>query len=251
MSASSKHVPLAFVRRPVVEMRDRASAWADEAERRRSVRHFSSEPVPLDVVRECVRAAASAPSGANKQPWTFVLVTDPDVKRRIRASAEAEERAFYGGRAPQRWLDDLGPFGTGPEKPFLEVAPALIVVFAQKHGERPDERHYYVQESVGLATGMLLAALHRAGLATLTHTPSPMRFLSEVLNRPERERPFLLIPVGYPAGGCRVPDIARKPLSDVLVEVGAAPGAGGSAGQEHREEDAQPHEVDTVPEVDP
>ena len=235
-------------------MRDRASAWADEAVRRRSVRRFSPEPIPLDVVRDCVRAAVSAPSGANKQPWTFVLVTDPEVKRRIREAAEAEERAFYGGRAPQRWLDELQPFGTGPDKPFLEVAPALIVVFAQKHGGGPDERHYYVQESVGLATGMLLAALHHAGLATLTHTPSPMGFLAKVLNRPERERPFLLIPVGYPARGCRVPDIARKPLSEVLVEVGGRRNAfddRGSAGEEHREEDAQPREVDAVPEVDP
>lgn len=219
MSSPPRHVPLVFVRRSEPEMRQRASAWADEAARRRSVRSFSADPIPLDVVRDCIRAAASAPSGANKQPWTFVLVTDPDVKRRIREAAEAEERAFYGGRAPQRWLDDLRPFGTGPDKPFLEEAPALVVVFAQKHGGGADERHYYVQESVGLATGMLLAALHHAGLATLTHTPSPMGFLSEVLDRPDRERPFLLIPVGYPADGCQVPDLARKDASEVLVEV--------------------------------
>jgi nitroreductase len=207
-------------------MRARASAWADEAAQRRSVRAFSSEPVPLDVIRDCVRAAASAPSGANKQPWTFVLVTDADVKRRIREAAEREERSFYGGRAPQRWLDDLEAIGTGPDKPFLETAPALIVVFAQKYGDRAEARNYYVQESVGLATGMLLAALHHAGLATLTHTPSPMGFLSNVLQRPERERPFLLIPVGYPAPDCRVPDLKRKPQSEVLVEVGSARSAG-------------------------
>jgi len=218
--SESQHIPLEFERWDEDEMRRRARAHADHAARRRSVRAFRPDPIPLDVVRDCVRAASSAPSGANKQPWTFVLVTDPEVKRRIREAAEAEERAFYEGRAPQRWLDDLAPFGTGPDKPFLESAPALIVVFAQKHGEAPDARHYYVQESVGLATGMLLAALHHAGLATLTHTPSPMGFLSDVLGRPARERPFLLIPVGYPAPDCRVPDLRRKGLDEVLVEVG-------------------------------
>lgn len=221
MTGSDGHVLLSFERRPEAEMRRRASEHAEEAARRRSVRMFSPEPIPLDVVRDCIRAAATAPSGANKQPWTFVLVTDPAVKHRIREAAEVEERAFYEGRAPQRWLDDLAPFGTGPDKPFLDDAPALIVVFAQKHGDG-DERHYYVQESVGLATGMLLAALHHAGLATLTHTPSPMGFLGRVLRRPDRERPFLLIPVGYPAPGCRVPDLRRKRLDEVLVEVSPA-----------------------------
>lgn len=222
MSASKgtvAHRPLAFERRPEAEMRARASEYARHAARRRSVRHFSPDPIPLDVVRDCVRAAASAPSGAHKQPWTFVLVTDPELKRQIREAAEEEERAFYGGRAPQRWLDDLSPFGTGPDKPFLEIAPALIVVFAQRHGTDEGERHYYVQESVGIATGMLLAALHHAGLATLTHTPSPMGFLSRVLERPERERPYLLIPVGYPAPDCEVPDLSRKSLDEVLVEL--------------------------------
>jgi iodotyrosine deiodinase len=221
------HRPLDFARLPPDEMRRLASAHAAHAARRRSVREFSGDAIPLDVVRDCIRAAATAPSGANKQPWTFVLVTDPEVKRRIREAAEAEERAFYGGRAPQRWLDDLAPLGTGPSKPFLEDAPALIVVFAQRHGAGEDERHYYVQESVGIATGMLLAALHHAGLATLTHTPSPMGFLAEVLGRPARERPYLLIPVGYPAPGCRVPDIAKKALEEVLVEVGPPDGSSG------------------------
>lgn len=201
-------------------MRQRAAEVADHLATRRSVRQFSRDPIPLDVVRDCIRAAASAPSGANKQPWTFVLVTDPDVKRRIREAAEVEERAFYGGRAPQRWLDDLAPIGTGPEKPYIEDAPALIVVFAQRHAEMADARHYYVQESVGIASGILLAVLHRAGLGTLTHTPSPMGFLSEILGRPARERPYLLIPVGYPAEGCRVPDLQRKSMDEVLVEVG-------------------------------
>lgn len=198
-------------------MRARARAFAEELAARRSVRAFSPDPVPPEVIEDCVRAAASAPSGAHKQPWTFVVVTDPALKRRIREAAEEEERAFYGGRAPERWLEDLRPLGTDADKPFLEVAPALIAVFAQKHGADATDRHYYVQESVGIACGVLLAALHRAGLGTLTHTPSPMRFLGEILGRPTHERPYLLIPVGYPAPDCEVPDLERKPLSEVLV----------------------------------
>ena len=157
------------------------------------------------------------PSGANKQPWTFALVTDPEVKRRIREAAEAEERSFYGGRAPEDWIDDLKPFGTDASKSYLESAPALIVVFSQSQGA-DGAKHYYVKESVGLAAGMLIAALHLSGLATLTHTPSPMKFLGEVLGRPDNERPFLLLPVGYPERGCQVPDITRKPLGEILVE---------------------------------
>ena len=199
------------------EMLDRARRFAEEIARRRSVRHFSSENVPREVLLRCIQAAATAPSGANKQPWTFVLVTDPVRKRRIREAAEREEREFYGGRAPQRWLDDLASLGTDADKPFLETAPALIAVFAQKHGAVADDRHYYVSESVGIAVGFLLAALHHAGLAALTHTPSPMRFLGDVLGRPDNERAYVLIPVGYPMAGCRVPDIPRKPLSEVLV----------------------------------
>ncbi len=210
--------PLAFQRLPPEAMRARAEAFLETMRRRRSVRHFSDEPIDLTVVRRCIEAAATAPSGAHKQPWTFVLVTDPETKRRIREAAEEEERAFYGGRAPERWLADLRPLGTDANKPFLEHAPALIVVFAQRFGKDQEARHYYVQESVGIACGFLLAALHHAGLATLTHTPSPMRFLSEILERPENERPYLLIPVGYPAPDCRVPDLSRKPLSEVLIE---------------------------------
>ncbi len=208
---------LDFVRLPEKDMASRARALRQELARRRSVRAFSPEPVPLDVIEDCIAAAASAPSGANKQPWTFVLVTDHTLKTKIRQAAEKEETAFYGGRAPQRWLDDLRPFGTDRNKPFLETAPALIVIFAQKHGRDAGERHYYVNESVGIATGFLLAALHLAGLATLTHTPSPMSFLRYILERPDNERAYMLIPVGWPAEACQVPDIQRKPLAEVMV----------------------------------
>jgi nitroreductase len=209
---------LEFTRYAEGEARRRAREFLHEIRKRRTVRQFSSEPVPREILEDCIAAAATAPSGAHKQPWTFVLVTDPALKSRIREAAEKEERAFYGGRAPERWLRDLEPFHTDAHKPYLEVAPALIAVFAQKHGTpAADERHYYVQESVGIAVGMLLVALHHAGLASLTHTPSPMGFLAELLERPSNERAFVLIPVGYPADNAEVPDIERKPLSEVLV----------------------------------
>jgi nitroreductase len=211
--------PLDFTRYSQEEMRRRAGEFVVSIRGRRTVRHFSNEPIPLDVVRRCIEAAASAPSGANKQPWSFVLVTDLETKSRIRAAAEEEERAFYSGRAGERWLKDLEILGTDEHKPFLEIAPALIVVFAQRHGKDADERHYYVQESVGIACGFLLAALHNAGLATLTHTPSPMGFLAKILGRPENERAYLLVPVGYPTRDCVVPDITKKQLSEVLVEI--------------------------------
>ncbi|MEM9691693.1 MAG: nitroreductase family protein [Myxococcota bacterium] len=197
-------------------MRDRADTFGGELSRRRSVRDFSPDPIPSGVVERCILAASSAPSGAHKQPWTFVLVTDPAVKTRIREAAEQEERAFYEGRAGDRWLADLEAIGTGPAKAFLETAPALVVVFAQRRGQ-DGVRHYYVQESVGIAVGMLLAALNHVGLATLTHTPSPMKFLREVLDRPRHEDPYVLIPVGYPAAGCEVPDLRRKDLEEILV----------------------------------
>ena len=184
---------------------------------RRSVRHFSRDPIPLDAVEELIRAAASAPSGAHKQPWTFVLVSNPELKAKIREAAEDEERAFYGGRAGERWLKDLEVFETDWQKPFLQDAPALIVVFAKRHGADPEDRHYYVNESVGIAVGILLAGLHQAGLATLTHTPSPMKFLAELLERPAHERAYLLIPVGFPVEDCQVPDLKRKPLDEVLI----------------------------------
>ena len=215
----TKFVPLRFTRHVPEVMRERAEGLLEELRARRSVREFSSEPLDLDVVRRCIETAAQAPSGANKQPWTFVLVTDAAVKKRIREAAEEEERAFYGGRAPERWLKDLEPFGTDEHKPFLEEAPALIVIFARKYGTTEDDKNYYVTESVGIATGFLLAALHHAGLATLTHTPSPMQFLAEILGRPKNERPFLLLPVGYPKDGTVGPDVARKTLSEVMVEV--------------------------------
>jgi nitroreductase len=211
-------IPLDFVRRPEDEMHAISRQLLDQLCKRRSVRSFSTDPIPLDVVRHAIHAAAQAPSGANKQPWTFVLVTAPDIKQKIRAAAEKEERAFYEGRAPATWLEDLEPLGTGWEKPFLEQAPALIAVFSQSVA--PDgSKHYYVKESVGLACGILIATLHLAGLATLTHTPSPMQFLCEILERPKNERPFLLMPVGYPAEDCEVPAIERRTLSEVLVEV--------------------------------
>lgn len=217
-------VPLPFERLPEAEMRRRAEAFAAELGRRRSVRHFAPDPVSAAVLEACVRAAATAPSGAHKQPWTFAVVTDPALKRRIRTAAEAEERENYGGRMNEEWRRDLAPLGTDADKPFLELAPALLVVFRQAWEERPDGtrgQHYYTQESVGIACGFLLAALHHAGLATLTHTPSPMGFLAELLERPPNEKAFLLIPVGYPAEGCRVPDLRRKPLADVLVRFDA------------------------------
>lgn len=209
---------LAFTRLDPDEMQRRADAFLKRVRTRRTVRHFSDEPVPIEVVRTCIEAAAQAPSGAHKQPWTFCLVTDPAKKKAIRQAAEVEERAFYNHRAPKPWLAALQPFATNANKPFLEQAPALIAVFA--HPKAPDgEKNYYVQESVGIAVGFLLAALHDAGLATLTHTPVPMKFMAELLERPANERAFLLLPVGFPVDDCQVPAINRKPRREHLVEV--------------------------------
>lgn len=201
-------------------MIERARAFATEMGARRSVRHFSSDPVPLALIEEVVRAAGTAPSGAHKQPWTFVAVGDPALKQRIREAAEAEEQANYSGRMSEEWLHDLKPLGTDARKPFLEDAPWLIVVFKRVFEVEDEGRkhpNYYVNESVGIATGLLLSAAHHAGLATLTHTPSPMNFLKELLQRPDNERPFLLIPMGLPAIGCLVPDLRRKSLDQVMV----------------------------------
>jgi nitroreductase len=186
---------------------------------RRSVRHFSREPVPFELIRNAIAAAGTAPSGAHQQPWTFVVVSDPEVKRRLREAAEEEERAFYEHRATPEWLEAIEPVGTDWQKPHIEDAPYVIVVFEQPYGlaEGRKRKHYYVKESVGIAVGFLLASLHVAGLATLTHTPSPMGFLRELLDRPENERPFCLIPVGYPAEGAEVPNLERKPLDEILV----------------------------------
>ena len=191
----------------------RAEAFLDLMRRRRSVRDFSDRSIDRRIIEACVRTAGQAPSGANQQPWHFEVVGDPDLKRRIRLAAEAEEHAFYEQRAPDAWLEALAPLGTDAAKPFLEIAPWLIVVFEQRHGLTPDgERvqHYYSKESVGLATGFLIAALHNAGLATLTHTPSPMGFLNEILERPPHEKPFLLLVTGHAVEGATVPDISRK-----------------------------------------
>ena len=211
-------VPLSYERRPVAAMRDAAVAFHEEMQRRRSVRHFAPDPVPRDILERCVLTAGTAPSGAHQQPWYFVVVSDPDLKRRIREGAEAEERQFYGGRAPAEWLSALEPLGTNADKPFLEEAAALIVIFARAHGVAQDSRpvkHYYVQESVGIATGLLIAAVHHAGLASLTHTPSPMGFLNAILDRPLNERPFLILVVGYPVPDAEVPDLRRHGLDEI------------------------------------
>jgi len=213
-----RFVPLPERYRPDGAPEQEARAFCERMSTRRSIRMFSDRAVSRETIEWIVRAAASAPSGANKQPWRFVAVQDPETKRRIREAAEQEERAFYERRASARWLEDLAPLGTDEHKEYLEVAPWLIVVFALARGDDGGQ-HYYVPESVGLASGLLLAAAHHAGLATLTHTPSPMNFLNEVLGRPAHERPFLLIPVGYPADDCTVPAHAleKKPLEEILV----------------------------------
>jgi nitroreductase len=200
------------------EMKRRASELYRKLRRRRTVREFSDRAVPREVIEKCLLAAGTAPSGANQQPWHFVVVSDPETKRKIRQGAEEEERAFYHGRAPDEWLEALSHLGTDEHKPFLEVAPYLIAIFAQNHGIRPDGtrfKHYYVTESVGIATGLLIAAVHEAGLVSLTHTPSPMNFLNQILGRPAHERPFLVLVVGYPKEGARVPRIAKKSLNEI------------------------------------
>jgi iodotyrosine deiodinase len=202
------------------EMEARSAAFYEQVRHRRTVRHFSNRPVPRQVVENCLLAAGTAPNGANMQPWHFVVVSDPAIKRQIRQAAEAEEREFYSGRAPQEWLDALAPLGTDEHKPFLETAPYLIIIFAQSYGLLSDGRkvkNYYVQESVGIATGLLITALHYSGLATLTHTPSPMGFLNQILDRPKNERPFLLLVVGYPAENAQVPVITKKSLSEIAT----------------------------------
>lgn len=225
MPAPDGRLPLDFRAYPADEMRRRAAAFADEMARRRTVRDFSDRPIPPGVIADALRVAASAPSGANQQPWHFVVVSDPDLKHRIRVAAEAEERAFYDHRAPDAWLDALAPLGTDADKPFLERAPALIVVFAAPFGVAPDgtrTKHYYVSESVGIATGMLIASLHHAGLATLTHTPSPMGFLRDLLGRPPHERAYLILVVGYPEPGATVPAISRKPPEEYATFLGSS-----------------------------
>jgi nitroreductase len=213
-------VPLQYSAPDERELVERAHAFYDSVNRRRTVREFSDRAVPRDVIEWCLRAAGTAPSGANLQPWRFVAVSDPAIKHRIRMAAEEEEREFYERRAPKEWLDALAPLGTDASKPFLDRAPWLIAIFSQAHGVLEDGRkvkHYYAVESVGIATGLLITAVHQAGLVSLTHTPSPMRFLNEILARPANEKPFLLLVVGYPEPGAVVPDITRKPLHEIAT----------------------------------
>jgi nitroreductase len=215
-------VPLEFTRLDTSEQSIRLKAFHEMLRTRRTVRDFSPDLVPFELIETAIRTAANAPSGANRQPWHFVAISNAEMKRKIREAAEAEEREFYGHRAPEEWLEALQPLGTDWHKPFLEIAPWLIVVFREDYGladSGEKEKNYYVMESVGIACGFLLAALHAAGLATLTHTPSPMGFLAQILNRPKNEKPYLLIPVGYPAKDTQVPNIEKKPLSQLLTVI--------------------------------
>ena len=228
MPETYPHAPLDFEVGPPEESLRRAETFYRQLDTRRSVRFYSDQPVPKRLIELAIQAASTAPSGAHMQPWTFVAISDPDVKRRIREAAEAEERASYEGRMSEEWLDALAPLGTDWQKPFLETCPWIVVLFAQRTGTHPDgskKKHYYVQESCGIAAGMFIAALHQMGLATLTHTPSPMRFLSDLLGRPTNEVPYILFPVGYPATDAMVPDLQRKPLDEVAVWVEQNEGA--------------------------
>ncbi len=216
-------LPLNFDRLTAAEQHDRADSFYEEMNRRRSVRYFSDEAVDRHLIEQAVRTASTAPSGAHRQPWTFVLVGDPEVKRRIRAAAEEEEKINYeGGRLPEHWREALEPLGTDWRKEFLETVPWIVVMFEQRYGTNNDGgklHHFYVKESCGIAAGLFIAALHHIGLATLTHTPSPMAFLTKLLGRPESERPFCMFPIGYPADDCVVPDLRRKDLDEVMVEI--------------------------------
>ncbi len=213
-------IPFRPDRLPEAEMLDRARAFHDEMERRRSVRFFSDDPVPRELIEWAIRTASTAPSGAHRQPWRFVAVSDPALKREIRVAAEKEEKESYENRMPDEWLEALRPFGTDWHKPYLETVPWIVVVFAEQYQMREDgwkRKNYYVQESVGIACGLFVAALHHMGLATLTHTPNPMQFLSRLLDRPPNEKPSILFPIGHPAADATVPDLARKPLEEVAV----------------------------------
>jgi nitroreductase len=222
-SIKANFEPLSTFREiPQEEMRARAKEFYEEVKRRRTVRDYSDREVPIDIIENCLLAAGTAPNGANMQPWHFAVVSDADIKRKIRQAAEEEEKNFYDERAPEEWLEALAPLGTDWEKPFLETAPYLIAIFAQSYGltaSGKKVKNYYVQESVGIATGLLITALHQAGLATLTHTPSPMNFLSEILGRPSNERPYLLLVVGYPKEDAQVPVITKKTLKEMATFV--------------------------------
>ena len=221
MTAARFH-SLEFQELAAEEMQKRAASFSEHLSCRRTVREFSRRELPEGVIEDCIRAAATAPSGANLQPWHFVLVSDPSVKKRIREAAEEEEHDFYTRRAPREWLDALAPLGTDEHKPFLEDAPCLIVVFSRRFDRRDDGsiiKQYYVNESVGIATGMLISAVHDVGLVSLTHTPAPMSFLGNILGRPDNESPFLILVVGYPAEGAQVPVISKKPLGEIVTRV--------------------------------
>ncbi len=219
--AEAKLIPLVGYREySMAEMEKRSADFYADIRRRRTIRDISPRPVKREIIENCLLAAGSAPNGANMQPWHFVVVSDPETKKQIREAAEAEEREFYENRATEEWLEALSHLGTDAEKPFLETAPYLIVIFAQNYGVGEDGRkikHYYVQESVGIATGMLITAIHHAGLVSLTHTPSPMGFLNHILKRPKNERPFLILVVGYPVEGAQVPLISKKPLKEIAT----------------------------------
>ncbi len=223
MDTPSGLVPLSsYVEFSPDEMRQRAAAFLADVQSRRTVRDFSERPVPRDIVETCILAAGTAPNGAHRQPWRFVAVSAPEIKRAIRVAAEEEEKAFYGGRAPEDWLEALAPLGTHESKPFLETAPYLIVVFGESYAVKESgekSKNYYVTESVGIATGILITAIHQAGLVSLTHTPSPMGFLNEILGRPKNERPFLILVVGYPAPDATVPELKRKSLEEIATFV--------------------------------
>lgn len=210
-------VPYEALHFEIDEMLERSRDFYALMDRRRTVRDFSDKPVPLELIEHIIHTAGTAPSGAHKQPWTFCVVSDPGIKRQIREAAEAEEYESYHSRMSAEWLEDLAPLGTDWHKPFLETAPYLIIVFKRLYEGEEKRKNYYVSESVGLAAGFLLAAIHQAGLVSLTHTPSPMNFLQKILHRPDNERPFLLIPVGYPAEKVEVPELYRKPLNDIMV----------------------------------
>ena len=203
---------------PVDEMRERARSFYKHLRKRRTVREFADRPVPQEIIEDCLLAAGTAPNGANMQPWHFSVVSNPEIKSQIREAAEEEEREFYENRATEEWLEALAPLGTDPNKPFLEKAPYLIAIFSKSYGldeKGEKKKHYYVKESVGIATGMLITAIHNAGLASLTHTPSPMGFLNDILGRPKNERPFLLLVVGYPDDEVTVPEITKKSLDEI------------------------------------
>lgn len=221
MSGDYVSVPYEFERYPLEVMEERAATFYETMNRRRSIRTFSDEPVPQHLIDQAIRTASTAPSGAHRQPWTFAVVGDSALKARIRVAAEKEERENYeGGRLPADWREALQPLGTDWQKPYLETAPWLVILFEQRYtltGDGGTHKNYYVKESVGIAAGMFVAALHNMGLATLTHTPSPMAFLTRILKRPENERPFVLFPIGYPAEDCEVPRLHRKPLNEVMV----------------------------------